>query len=515
MNRALHRAARFGFALLFLAASAALTCAQTPTGGPSSGGQGSSDQNSGAAPAATGLDTQTSISENPPVSGLDQPSFEPGLGARSYLLPMAQVSEALQSNPTASVNNQTGVGDVTRVLGGLELQKLWKTYPLDVDYLGGGAWYNTSGRGWYQMHALGATQRILWRTGQLAIRDQFSYLPQGSFGFGSFGGAGGFGGGGGLGGGGIGGGIGGVGGGLGLGGGQLGGFTYGTNGFSPRIDNQAVVDVTQMLSPRASVVLLGGFSTLQFLNSPPGLINSQQTMAEAGYNYMLSRKDQIGVSYAFQELHFPLANAGGMNVNLWQVYYAHRISGRMDLSAGGGPQWIETNGYTYALINTSKGLTLGLVPLRTSRVAGAGRVRLSYSWSHDTNMSLNYSRYVTPGSGFFPGATTDAARFNFNHQLTRRWSFLIDTGLSRNSRILNNTTGTSAAGNAHTYDYWYGGAVVRRQLSRHFSAFANYQYDRLLFGSGFCASGSGCNAGYAQQIGMIGLVWMPRPIRLD
>src|SRR5215469_18612702 len=116
MNRAIHRAVAFGITLLFLTAWSAMTRAQAPSSGQSSGSQGSSDQNSGAAPAATGLDTQTSISENPPVSGLDQPSFEPGLGARSFLAPRAQVNETVESNPNSSVNNSTGVGEITRLL---------------------------------------------------------------------------------------------------------------------------------------------------------------------------------------------------------------------------------------------------------------------------------------------------------------------------------------------------------------------------------------------------------------
>ena len=517
MNRAIHRAVTFALTLLLLTALSAVTRAQEPSGGQSSGdqssqsSQGSSDQNSGAAPAATGMDTQTEITENPPVSGLDEPSFEPGFGARSYLAPRAQVDESVQSNSTASVNNPSGVGGITRVLGGASLQKLWKIHPLDVDYIGGGTWFNTNGQGWYQVHSMSATQRILWRTGQLAIRDQLSYLPQGSFGFGSLGGTGGFGGG--FGGGGL-GGLGG--GGLGLGGGAFGGGTYGTNGNSPRIDNLAIVDLTQALSPRASVVLVGGYGMLEFLNSPPGFINSQQTMVQAGYNYSIRRGDQIGVSYGFQEFHFPTANAGAAKVNLVQVYYSHRISGRMNLSVGGGPQWIQQNGYTLGVVNTPSGPTPGLVPLHTSRMSGAGRATLTYHWSATTNMSLNYFHYVTPGSGFYPGATSDTARYTFNHQLTRRWSFNLDTGVSRNSRLLKTTSATSAAGNSNVYTTWYGGAGIRRQLSRHFQAFANYQYNRQLFGSGYCTSGSvACRSGYAQQSGMVGLGWTPRPIRLD
>src|SRR6266545_2494427 len=133
---------------------------------------------SGAPPAATGPDTSTQSIENPPLSGLDEPSFEPGFGARSYLIPKAQVSEAVDTNPAGTLGSKTVVKEVTRGLGSLTLQKLWKIHPLDVDYTGGIVWYNGKSSNVSQVHSLAATQRILWRTGQLALRDSFSYLPQ-------------------------------------------------------------------------------------------------------------------------------------------------------------------------------------------------------------------------------------------------------------------------------------------------------------------------------------------------
>jgi hypothetical protein len=504
MNRATHPIAKASIVLVLTALWVGVALAQDPAAAQTSGDQSSGDPNAqGAAPAATGLDTQTEMTENPPVSGLDQPSFEPGLGARSYLVPKAQVSEAFSNNPTSSVSNQSSVGEITHLLGAVDLQKLWKIHPLDVSYIGGATWFNTRNQGWYQIHTMAATQRILWRTGQLAIRDNFSYLPQGSFGFGSFGGSGGFGG------------LGGFGGGLGLGGGGFGSTSLGTNGNSPRIDNLGIVDVTQALTPRSSMVLAGGYGILHFLNSPPGLLNSEITIAQAGYNYLLTKHDQIGVSYGFQEFHFPTANAGDVNVNLWQVLYAHRISGRLDLTAGGGPQWIHANGFLPQIVITSTGPVIVLVPMHTSRISGAGRVGLNYRRSSRTNMALSYFHYVTAGSGFFPGATSDVVRYTLNHQLTRRWSTNLDSGFSRSNRILHPTLGNSAAGNSHTYDYWYAGGGVRRQLSRQFQGFASYQYNRLLFGSGFCSAGTHCAAGYGRHLGMIGLDWTPRPIRLD
>ena len=480
-------------------AAAALTMMLILASVLSARAQNTSDQ--GAAPAATGPDTTTQTIENPPLAGLDQPSFEPGSWARSYLVPKLQVSEAVDTNRAGSLGSKTVVKDVTRGLGSLTLQKLWKIHPLDVNYIGGVAWYpgKTGQPGQtgqvFQIHSLAAVQRILWRTGQLAIRDSFSYLPQGNFGSNSYGGGGGFNGGGGLGslGGGLGGGIAG-----GAGGGTLGGgVTFGALINQPRINNFSIVDVTQALSPRSSLVLAAGYGLADFLSNPHGYINSQQTTGQAGYSYQLSRQDQLAVSYAFQEFHFPKAGSGSFNANVWQVFYGHRLSGRLDLRVGGGPQWIHRSSPRFG---------------SNSFVAGSGQASLTYYQSARTNLVLSYSHYANPGSGFFAGSNTDSVRLALNHTLTRRWSLITDAGYSYNSRILKKTN--SIANNAQNYHYWYSGGALRYQIARHFGTFASYQYDSIGFGSGFCKT-SPCSTGYGRHVGLIGLDWTPSPIRLD
>jgi len=51
-------------------------------------------------------------------------------------------------------------------------------------------------------------------------------------------------------------------------------------------------------------------------------------------------------------------------------------------------------------------------------------------------------------------------------------------------------------------------------LGRHFGAFTSYQYDSIRFNSGSCTTGTNCNM-YGRHVGLIGLDWTPRPIRLD
>jgi len=465
----------------------------------------SSDQSSGAPPAATGP-AEPSV-ENPPLSGLDSPSAEPAFGGRSYFVPGLQLSEGVDSYSGNGTAN-SGPASVSRVLGSADLQKIWKRSQFALDYIGGGVYYTgstTSNQNQaYQVHTMAADERILWRTGQLAIRDSFDYLPEGTFGFGSFGGAGAYSGA-----------FGGSGAGLGTGlgggisggspGGLFGGGAYGSVGLQPRIDNLSIVDITEMLSPRSSVTLASGYNYNHFLDTSQSnfnLIDSQMFTAQVGFNHLLNRKDQIGFLYAFQELHFPSAGAGSFEAHVWNALYGHRITGRLDFSVGGGPELI--------LLHSPGIPVLGIPGSTTTQVGVSGNVTLRYTVSARTSTQLLYQHYVTPGSGFYAGAHTDAVRGSLSHVLGRLWTSDIDTGYSRNSRLLNTTT---AGISSSSYTFWYAGGSIHRNLGPHFSAFAAYQFDD--FNSGVCSTGSLCAAQAHRQTGMIGIDWHPRPIRLD
>ena len=479
--------------------------------------QSNSDQDAGGAPpAATGLDTTTQMSENPPLSGLDQPSFEPGFGTRSYLAPKVELSEALDTNSLGNFSN-SNTTESTRALGSIDLQKLWKLHPFDLDYVGGVDWYNGAGGHVYQVHSLSATQRFLWRTGQLAVRDSFSYLPEGAFGFGSFGGAGAFG-------------AGGLGAGFsgGSGNGIFSNVTYGAIGT--QVTNMGIADVTQYLSPRSSVVLTGGYGLTNFLTTPKTsfcptsvncYFNSQEAIAQLAYNHQISRHDQVALVYAYEELHFPGTTAGSLNVDLWQIEYGHRITGKLDLLLGGGPEWVHRSQSQEELLGivptglpcTNTSALLPCVNVKSSFVTGSGQVSLRYRVSPLTNFSVTYLRFISSGSGFFGGAKTDTGRLNINHLWGRHWTVLLDTGYSHNTALLG---ATSVAANAATsYSYWYFGGAAHRRLGRHFGVFGSYQYNAFAFGSTCTVGGTGCGSSYGRNVLLIGLNWTPQPIRLD
>jgi len=424
--------------------------------------------------------------DNPPLSGLDSPSLEPHTAARSFLLPSAHLVESVDSNLGGTTGN-SAIHGVTRALGSVMLQRIWRHYETALDYTGGAAVYSGFSKTFNQVHQLMGEERILWRTGQLALRDSFSYLPEGTFGYGSFGVAGAYQSG-----------LGGMGGGI--SGGAVGGIfgpgQFGSLGQQPRITNSAVVDIMESLTPRSSVTLAGGYGLVHFFdNNIVGLINSRQYSAQAGYNYQLNRKDQVALVYGFQDFHYPTVAGSSYFTHMTHVYYAHRISGRMNLLLGGGPQLTTINSPIFGFVR---------------RLSVSGRATLGYRFPR-ASISLSYDRYNNNGSGFFLGATSDVARFQVSRPLSRLWDVSAHVGYSVNRQLLPATVGVTA----HSYQYVYAGGAAHRQLGRYFGMFFSYQFNDLMFNNSFCTTLGPCGTSSQRHVASVGLDWHPRPIRLD
>lgn len=430
----------------------------------------------------------TPITENPPLSGLDMPGLEPHGAPLSYLQPGVVVTESADTN-VGDTFGRSGVRSVTEALGSLTLQRLWSNYDLAIDYLGGAGYYNARGLGWKLLQQMDLQQKITWKRGQLAIRDSFSYLPEGNFGveYGAVGaqgitsvGASNF-------------------------GTFWGGSTLAALGQVPRISNLALVDVTENLTPKSAITAAGGYAFTHFTGNPaPGtvpLVNnsflgSSQVSAQAGYNRILSPHNQIALVYGYQGFDFS-AQGTAFHSHVIQAMYGHRISGRMDFLVGAGPQ--ITN--------------LSFLGIQDTRIGVAGRAQFRYRFTK-TTLSLSYDRYETSGAGFFAGAQSDIAQFKLTRPITRVWTGYVDLGYSRNSRLQPLFTNAVLA---NTYHYGFAGVGARRMFGRTLTLFGTYQFTEVAFDSSFCtAQGlSACNRIAQRHLVTIGLQWTPRPIRID
>lgn len=462
------------------------------TASQNSTSQDSSTQQTTPPPAAFGQEgSPVVVNDNPPISGLDQPSLEPTVQPRSMLLGGVEGSESGDTNIGSSA--VPAIHSVTRGLGGLTMQRLWNRYQFAAAYVGGAGYYNASGLGFQQLHELQAQQSVLWKTGQFSLRNSFSYLPEGSFGYGSYGGSGGFQ----LGLGGIGEGMGMIGSGFGGHYGVLGSDQFGSLGQSPRITNVTIADVVENLTPRSAVTAAGSYGLIHFTeNNTLNLIGSRQFGGQVGYNYTLGPKDQIAISGSHMSFQFPGSiGADNINSDVVQLLYGHRVSGRMDLVIGAGPQWTR--------IHDPIGGTM-------TDLTGSGRFTLRYRF-HKASVAASYERFNTSGSGFFAGGESDVASFTATRPLGRKYNFQADLGFARTRRLQTVLVGV----NANSFDYIFAGFAVRRQFNYNWGAFLAYQWNDQILDSSFCTPGVPCNRIAVRHVLTIGVDWHFHPIRLD
>lgn len=497
------------FAFVVLALSGA--GAQDSSAQPAPGTTPDSAQEQSSLPPfpAYGQTGAAPITDNPPISALDQPALGPHAAPLSYLQLGATASETADSNVANDLGTGGAVHSVSRALGTLSLRRLWSHYELSLDYAGGAGYYNVHGIGWRNLQQLGFVQKINWKRGELSVRDNFSYLPEGSFGaaYGSLStqqstiGSG-------------------------FGQGFLGGNNFGALGEVPRLMNVAAADIVENLTPKSAITMAGGYGVVHFYGSDPQLadisfLGSTQVSAQGAYDRVLTPHDQMAVIYGYQAFRFipgggscpvnqPFCNPGGsgttFNSQVVELAYARRISGRLDFTVAAGPQLINLTEcsalFGVCIPNTSYGDT---------RLGAAGRALLRYKFPK-TSFEASYLRMTTAGSGFFAGAESDIGRLQANRPLGRKWSGFIDLGYARNSRIEPASAGPV---DANTYDYGFAGGGLHRMLGRHFHAFASYQFNELRFDNSICVAGVSCSRISQRHSGTIGLDWVPRPIRID
>ena len=468
--------------------------------------------------AAYGQDNAPPVTENPPLSGLDLPSLEPHAAPLSYLQPGATFSESLTSNATGTLGG-SGVSTITRGLGSLTLRRLWSHYDLALDYAGGVAYYAVSGHGFQSLQQMDIDQKILWKRGELSLRDSFSYLPQGNFGgaYGSMGSQG-------L---------------ASLGnsafGGFFGGNSLGNLGLAPRIMNVSLADINESFSPRSAVTLAGGYAFTHYYGTDTtgnSFIGGSQVSFQAGYNRILTPHTQVALVYGYQGFDFAVQGTA-FHTHVIQGLYGHQITGRLDFLVGAGPQITFVNTQTSACSLTIVapyycqlfGGTLIPTTDKSTNLGVSAQARLRYKFPK-TSVYLDFKRYDTSGSGFFAGAQSNIVSLGGGRPLSRVWYAFVNLGYSTSARLQPlstvqliqcgnpQTQAACPANNAGSYNYGFAGAGVHRAFGREVHAYFSYQFNRMSFDSSFCTTAP-CNRISNQSTATFGLDWTPRPIRID
>jgi len=396
----------------------------------------------------------------------------------SYWMPGVSYFNSLQSNGYS----QGGGADwnsTNFLIGNLTLLEAWPRGQLGINYTGGGYFSTNAARGSGQNHQLGVVQEFNWERLHLSFLDQFSYLPSTAFGFGagtnlSFPG--------------VSGSPGAVLPGLGSGG-VPNQSIY--TGVGPRYSNAFGSQMSYELTPRSSFTLGGVYGILRFTDSAS--VESNDLILNAGYNYALSQRDTVGLSYRFTTYHF-LGQPQAIGNNSPRFSYGRTITGRLALQLSGG---VEVTSFR--------------VPINgeTRHIGGAASAHLQYEVERGS-FHLGYSHGVSGGSGVFVGATTDQIQVGGDRHLTRQWTGNAHFGYAHNRQVIQTN---NAAGSA-TYNSFYFGGGAARPLGNYMGFSTAYTgYVQRSSAGAVCVIGT-CGRTYTTHQITLGFNWHTRPFVL-
>lgn len=427
-------------ALLSLTVAVAAAPAQEPATSTPPSGQPPTTSPPGGQEAAAEEPTNAPVPDTRPLTGAEEIGVGLRHASRNYVVPALQVYAYGDSNRSISATGGQGAELAGSVVGRLALQHVSRTSQLTLDYMGGGMFYARESDLNATIHQIGVSEALTGRRWALQLSDQASYLPESSFGFGGFGS---------------------------MGSGLSGGFGSGLGSLSPafspdqtvvtgrgyRINNTTIGQVQYLASRRATLTATAAYSLLRFEES--GAIDSDQRIFSAGYNYEMTRRDTLGVTYGVSMFRFRGSDLA-FDDHFVQLVYGRRVTGRLAFELGAGPQ---LDIFKNSLAGSSHRYFWNL------------HSSLRYRWSR-SDLDISYGRYTSSGSGLLYGAQTDSLTVSLGHGFTRNWSGSFSPGYAHNSR-LQQTTGASTSADFNSYYVTFG---LQRALGRYADASVNYTF---------------------------------------
>lgn len=397
---------------------------------------------------------------------------------RNFLLPSLSIYGGGDTNPMGS-QSKGDLSAVTTFGGQLALQRVWERNEFVTEYAGGGTFYSSASdrnRFYQDLHL---SYRTWGRRWTFLLADSVGYSPEG-----------------------------GAGGGLGIS--QLGTGPGSISGnplvnLNPQVSpNQSIVSANarrlsntvvgeyQLSVGRRSAVTFGGsYGILRFLD--PGSIDSDLVGFRAGYNYSVTARDTLALSYSGSLSRF--LGTGRENIShAVQLSYGRRVTGRMSLHVAAGPQ--------ITALDTALGTRESLM-----------------SWSLDSLMryhfdqadaTLAYRHGVSGGSGVFLGSQIDEVSVSLSRQLSRLWRGSVDFAFAHNGSLQEIALG--AAG--RSFNTWRGGFELSRPVGRYARMYFRYGVERQSAANVVC-SGASCPLFGTRQIFGLGFNFRFKTIELE
>ena len=424
--------------------------------------------------------------DNRALTGIQDPTIGVASTNHSYWTPHVDLGVTLDTEPPVG-GAGSGLNTWTSLTGGVDLRWMSGRSDMTLGYIGGGVFSNDGSSSNGIVQDLNFVDKFSFRRWALTLIEQAAYTPESAFGSGGFPG-------------------------VSLPGGEpgLGGLVPGQTIITSegqRFFNTSLGQVDVYLTPRSSLTFVGGYSLLHSFNE--NLLDYGDLIAQAGYNYQVTRKDTLGVSYVFAGFRYDNFDES-INTNTLLFSYGRKVTGRLAFRIGAGPEFTFIN--TPIIPGTGVGTIGPPSGGSTTNVYWYLATSLQYQMQR-TALSATYSHGVAGGSGVFAGSLADTLTGSAVRQLSRVSSGTWTVGYSRNTELATSGLPQIQFSN-QPFDYWYTGLNYSRLWGRSLNLNLGYQLQYQNSNASFC-TGTGCGSSFVRNLITFGVGWRKQPIPIE
>ncbi|MGA2844575.1 MAG: hypothetical protein ABSF68_04040 [Candidatus Acidiferrales bacterium] len=424
--------------------------------------------------------------DNRALTGIQDPTIGVASTNHSYWTPHVDLGVTLDTEPPVG-GSGSGLTTWTSLTGGVDLRWMSGRSDMTLGYIGGGVFSNDGSSSNGIVQDLNFVDKLSFRRWALTLIEQAAYTPESAFGSGGFPG-------------------------VSLPGGEpgLGGLVPGQTIITSegqRFFNTSLGQVDVYLTPRSSLTFVGGYSLLHSFNE--NLLDYGDLIAQAGYNYQITRKDTLGVSYVFAGFRYDNFDES-INTNTLLFSYGRKVTGRLAFRIGAGPEFTFIN--TPIIPGTGVGTIGPPSGGSTTNVYWYLATSLQYQMQR-TALSATYSHGVAGGSGVFAGSLADTLTGSAVRQLSRVSSGTWTVGYSRNTELATSGLPQIQFSN-QPFDYWYTGLNYSRLWGRSLNLNLGYQLQYQNSNASFC-TGTGCGSSFVRNLITFGVGWRKQPIPIE
>ena len=211
--------------------------------------------------------------------------------------------------------------------------------------------------------------------------------------------------------------------------------------LSRQTANTSAAELDYQFSASSMVGVGGTFYLCHFQDTPGGyrLIDTESGGGQAFYNYQLSPRNMMGLTYRFHKFSFsPIPDKAFVHSVL--LVYSLQVKPTLHLSFFAGPEY--SNGHSAMVSNP----VAGTIPPdgNVSQRAWSGSGGAAFNWNGQRNsVTAEFIREVTDGGGLSGVVRANIADGGVRRQLTHSWGASLGMAYATNDSFIASATSES------------------------------------------------------------------------